>query len=69
MPIVVQRVHKVNIRVWLSFCQALSQKTDLKMAGMKNTANSREALSTSVSQTDGAVGEAGTSAQRPDVIG
>lgn len=34
-----------------------------KMAGIKNTGKSREALSTSVSQTDGAVGDAGTSAQ------
>lgn len=33
------------------------------MAGIKNTDKSREALSTSVSQTDGAVGDAGTSAQ------
>lgn len=47
----------------MSFCHAVSQKTALKMAG---TDKSREGLSTSVSQTDGAVGDAvqaGTSAQ------
>lgn len=41
----------------------LSQKTGSKMAGMKNTDKSREALSTSVRQSDGALGDAGTSAQ------
>lgn len=37
------------------------------MAGMKNIDKSREVLSTSVGQTDGAVGDAGTCAQHsPD---
>lgn len=47
----------------LEFLSRAVAEDRVKMAGMKNTGKSREALSTSVSQTDGAVGDAGTSVQ------